>query len=265
MATEHWFRWHHSTVTDPKLRTIASRASARLSRNVTVGHVVAVWAAMMENASQASPRGELSNWSDEDVGVALDIPEDEVKAIFDSMQGKTLDGDELMAWKRRQPKAEDASAAARKRAQRERDKSHDDTARAIESRLVTASHDRGEERREEEKEQEQVPPASPSAAAPAVAPVEQGTGKAPRRQGTRLPDDWRPSQDLVAAVREERPDVDLRTETAKFRDHWHAKAGKDATKLDWDATYRNWIRNARRPNGFAQRSEPERHRQELRR
>jgi hypothetical protein len=220
---------------------------------------------MMENASQATPRGALMNWSDEDIGAALDLPEDEVRAIREAMQGKTLDGDTLMAWKRRQPKAEDTSAAERKRAQRERERAHEVTPGAGESRNVTRGHDRGEERREEEKDQEQVPPASPSAAAPAVASVDQGSGKAPRRQGTRLPDDWRPSQDLVAAVREERPDVDLRTETAKFRDHWHAKAGKDATKLDWDATYRNWIRNARRPNGFAQRAEPERHRQELRR
>jgi hypothetical protein len=264
MATEHWFRWHHGTFNDPKLRTVASRASARLSRNVTVGHVVAVWAAMMENASQASPRGELSNWSNEDVGIALDIPEEEVEAIFNSMQGKTLDAEELMAWKRRQPKAEDTTAADRKRAQRERDRLADVTAMTIESRNVTVGHDRGEERREEEKEQST--PTSSAAAPLALASAEApGTPKPAKRNGTRLPDDWRPTPELIAAARTERPDIDLRLETAKFRDHWHAKTGRDATKLDWDATYRNWIRNARSPNGFGQRNEPVRHREELRR
>lgn len=45
----------------------------------------------------------------------------------------------------------------------------------------------------------------------------------------------------------ERPDVNLQTEHRKFIDHWTAKTGRDATKLDWDATWRNWIRNAK-PN-----------------
>jgi hypothetical protein len=155
MATEHWYRWHHGTVTDPKWLTVASRAKASLARNVTVGHVVSVWCAMMENASQANPRGELLNWSDEDIGAALGMPEEEVAAIRAGMQGKTLDGYVLMAWKRRQPKAEDATAAERKRAQRDRDRVADVTASAIESRAVTVSHDRGEESRGEEKEQKQ--------------------------------------------------------------------------------------------------------------
>ncbi|RIJ76588.1 hypothetical protein D1871_10975 [Nakamurella silvestris] len=35
-----------------------------------------------------------------------------------------------------------------------------------------------------------------------------------------------------------------RAETDKFRDYWISKSGKDATKADWDATYRNWMRRA---------------------
>lgn len=31
------------------------------------------------------------------------------------------------------------------------------------------------------------------------------------------------------------------TEFEKFRNYWIAKSGKDATKTDWDATWRNWI------------------------
>lgn len=265
MATEHWYRWHHGTVTDPKWRTIASRASKALSRNVTIGHVVSIWAAMMENASQSPVRGELCNWSHEDIGAALDIPEDEVEQIFIAMQGKTIEGERLTSWNRRQPKAEDRTAADRKRAQRERDKSHDVTAHNIESRNVTGGHDRGEERRVEEKKQEQMPPTSSAPAALALVSDQAPGEKAPRRNGTRLPADWKPSSELIAAARAERPDIDLRVETAKFRDHWHAKAGRDAAKLDWDATYRNWIRNARGPTGFGGRSEPARNRQELRR
>lgn len=166
MAAEHWFRWHHGTVTDPKWVTVAKRASNKLSRNVTVGHVVSVWAAMMENASQSESRGWLSNWSDEDIGNALGMPEEEVEAIRHAMQGKTLDLDMVTAWKRRQPKAEDATAAARKRAQRERDKSHDDTAAAIESRNVTGGHDRDRGETEENLKARDSLRSSSSTAAP---------------------------------------------------------------------------------------------------
>jgi hypothetical protein len=30
----------------------------------------------------------------------------------------------------------------------------------------------------------------------------------------------------------------------KFRDYWRAKPGAGGRKLDWDATWRNWCRNA---------------------
>ncbi|WP_186083700.1 hypothetical protein [Burkholderia gladioli] len=33
-------------------------------------------------------------------------------------------------------------------------------------------------------------------------------------------------------------------EAEKFRDYWTGKSGKDATKTDWPATWRNWVRNA---------------------
>ena len=33
-------------------------------------------------------------------------------------------------------------------------------------------------------------------------------------------------------------------ETDKFINYWRAKSGKDATKLDWVATWRNWMLNA---------------------
>jgi hypothetical protein len=40
-------------------------------------------------------------------------------------------------------------------------------------------------------------------------------------------------------------DAMVREEADKFRDHWHAKAGQGATKLDWEATWRNWCRNSK--------------------
>jgi hypothetical protein len=121
MAAEHWFRWHHGCVTDPKFRVIASRCVTF----VTVGHVVAVWAAMMENASLASPRGQLSGWDDEDVAVCFGFDTAQVTAIREAMQGKVLHGNELSSWEKRQPKREDSSSE-RNKSWRERKRSEQD-------------------------------------------------------------------------------------------------------------------------------------------
>ncbi|WP_052372200.1 hypothetical protein [Nocardia otitidiscaviarum] len=79
-------------------------------------------------------------------------------------------------------------------------------------------------------------------------PVPKGTTETEPRQrdsrGHRLPDDWRPSEDVIAAMRAECPHVDLRAEHAKFADHWRSQPGAKGRKADWTATWRNWIRRA---------------------
>ena len=69
--------------------------------------------------------------------------------------------------------------------------------------------------------------------------------------GARLPGDWQPGPELIAWSKAECPQVDGRTETEKFRNHWHAKAGRDAAKLDWGLTWKNWILGARDRYGGA--------------
>lgn len=67
--------------------------------------------------------------------------------------------------------------------------------------------------------------------------------KGPRKRGTRLPDDWTPSDDLKRWTSEECPGLNGPATAAKFRDYWHGVAGAKGLKLDWDATWRNWCRN----------------------
>ena len=86
---------------------------------------------------------------------------------------------------------------------------------------------------------------------------EQGTGRtaeadaAHRPRATRLPHDWQPSPDLVAYARQ--GGLDPQRTAEDFRDFWHAKSGRDATKLDWPATWRRWCRTE------ADRRAPARH------
>ena len=68
------------------------------------------------------------------------------------------------------------------------------------------------------------------------------SSSSPRKRGTRLPPDFTVDPGMVAWAREHAPDVNGRTATAAFIDYWSGKTGKDATKLDWVATWRNWMR-----------------------
>lgn len=84
----------------------------------------------------------------------------------------------------------------------------------------------------------------PSPQSPDTIPSEAGASSGPRR-ASRLAADWEPGESgaafaLSLGMLPER----TATELAKFRDFWAAKAGKDGAKLDWQATWRNWLRSA---------------------
>ena len=71
-------------------------------------------------------------------------------------------------------------------------------------------------------------------------------------KGIRLPEDWKLPKAWGEWALGERPawsSEDVRQCSLRFADFWHAKAGKDAVKLDWQATWRNWVRNDKAPAG----------------
>jgi hypothetical protein len=60
----------------------------------------------------------------------------------------------------------------------------------------------------------------------------------------RLPEDWQPKENDIRIMKEHFPSIDLKLETHAFRDYWASVAGARGKKADWDATWRNWIRNS---------------------
>lgn len=63
-------------------------------------------------------------------------------------------------------------------------------------------------------------------------------------RGGRLPDGWAPKAEPELQATAQRAGVDLRAELAKFRDYWAAQPGAKGRKVDWQATWRNWVRRA---------------------
>ena len=66
----------------------------------------------------------------------------------------------------------------------------------------------------------------------------------PRKRASRLPDDFQVPNDWIEwSTALGGGSAFWSNEADKFKDYWTAKSGKDATKANWQATWRNWCRN----------------------
>lgn len=63
-------------------------------------------------------------------------------------------------------------------------------------------------------------------------------------RGTRLTPDWELEQEWGEwAMDQGMKGEDVVRESEKFKDFWLSKTGPNATKANWEATWRNWIRS----------------------
>lgn len=87
-------------------------------------------------------------------------------------------------------------------------------------------------REKKEKEKEQKSPPAPR----------RGESR-PRAKATRIPNGWYPDEADIAFAREYHPsDAEIGEQAARFRDYFAAAPGQKGLKVDWHATWRNWIR-----------------------
>jgi len=189
-----WFRWHHGSVTDPKFRLVAKRAQA------SVAEVVAVWAFVLETASQNPERGAFGEIDAEALDLALGMDDGATARILAAMHDRTLIADgRIPAWDKRQPKREDNTAAERQRLKRQREQelalAQAAAVTGDASRTVTQCHAASravtpEEKRGEEKDQE-LSKASLSH------PSDDGAGDGSGEKGKRKP---KPDPEPVCAV-----------------------------------------------------------------
>lgn len=78
-----------------------------------------------------------------------------------------------------------------------------------------------------------------------------------KKRATRLAPDWVPSGEQINfALKEGLDHAAANREADKFRDYWIGVGGQKGTKLDWDATWKNWVRRAadQRPRNAYARS-----------
>lgn len=250
-----WFRWWHGTVTDPKFMWVARHSGRPLSE------VIAVWAALLETASNGETRGNVSCFDSVSYDCLMGLDDGICDRIIAAMTDKgIIDGDgNLTGWERRQPKREDqTSAESRAKSSTERVREYRDrmkqragvTDETAVKRSETQETARGDKSREEVNPLPSVGGAGGAQAAEGdsgvASPAAPPPPAAPRSQrGTRLSADWRLPKAWGEWALTEHPTWDadhIRRVADTFRDFWQAKAGREAVKLDWEATWRNWVR-----------------------
>lgn len=79
------------------------------------------------------------------------------------------------------------------------------------------------------------------------APLAVATPVKAAKRGSRINESWYPSQAAIDKIKDEFSFVTndwLRSQHRQFIDYWIAQPGQRGTKLDWDATWRNWMRRS---------------------
>ena len=225
-----WFRFYHDALDDPKVQRLP-------------GETFKFWVNLLCLASQGAERGLIAK-SVEEIAFALRVSDDDGAAMMADLIRRglieeTTDGYGPHNRNGRQFKSD--NVADRVHEHRERKKSIDVTAHVTlqapgeETLHPSVSTDSQITDAEEEVQRERD-----GADAPATPPK-----PAPKPKATRLPDDFSVTGEMHTWAREAgAPDQLIAYETDKFRDYWASVAGQRGTKLDWPATWRNWIRRA---------------------
>ena len=93
-----------------------------------------------------------------------------------------------------------------------------------------------------------LPTQSDSNATHNTLPITQDTKhKKENKRGSRLSPDFLFTGEWLAFCKQERPDLEPVQTFEKFKDYWIAQAGQKGVKLDWFATWRNWVRSTNAP------------------
>lgn len=76
-----------------------------------------------------------------------------------------------------------------------------------------------------------------------VKPAKKGDAKDRAARGTRLPAEWvLPKLWGMYAIEQGLVEHEVRREADNFKDYWLQRSGPGALKLDWEATWRMWVR-----------------------
>lgn len=214
MAGMDWFRWHHGSVSDPKFQLVARKAGA------SIPDVIAVWAYILETASQSVERGDFGEVDCEALDCAFGFPSTETRTadILKAMEDRKLtSGTRIVSWEKRQPKREreDATNADRQAAFRAKQNQVTPDNASDDQKTPRGDKSRGDKNKE-------------------------GEGSSPN--GSRIPADWQLDAEDREYCRVTRPDLNPDAVALDFVQHWNNTPGAKGRKLNWRLTWQTWVR-----------------------
>jgi len=219
-----WFRHYAGMARDDKLVRIAIRTKQTIER------VVWVWSAILESAAEKDDAGHYEIDCAE-IAYFLRADEADIRAVVNALTDAAhVDTTTVVKWGDRQfisDRSAERQARYRERQKREL-RGHNDKQALGDGMVTSPSRQRDAPETETETETDTEVKEEPN-----------GSSK---KRGCRIPVDFVPDQEWAIANGMSQPQAI--SEAANFCDYWTAKAGAAATKLDWPATWRTWVRNS---------------------
>lgn len=249
-----WFRWYHSTVSDPKFAACARKAHQPKTA------VIATWAAVLEYASQHEDRGSLEGLDVDTLSACLDLDEEAVDTILAALTAKGLIADGRIAkWEKRQvtrEREDDSKERVRRYRERLEEKQTVTTGNAFVTPSnatpepaiatvtpVTPPREEEEEIREDQTREDKPPQEERAATTLADARARAlGGGRKVPKAGTPMPTDWFPGEtaySVLIGLGIPRPFAEGCI--PEFRLYWMERG--DA-RPGWDASFVNSVKRS---------------------
>lgn len=239
----------------PKTLDFASRLN--ISRPTAIGHLELLWAF----TGKMAPQGNLGKWPDGAIARACDWMGDPKAFLEALLEARLLDADDAhrllvhdwhvhaAGWVRAKLKnAHLRFLTGVSTSEAAEDLTRDPT-------RVATIQGKGREGKSQSERGAAPEPGTGGVAGPegeGLFPPSPPPTRAHAFRGTRLPEDFLLTTERRAVAQAE--GVEPTRTFAKFCDYWRGVSGTKGTKLDWDATWRNWCRsegerNPRKPGG----------------
>jgi len=228
-----WIESHQSLRDHPKTRKLSRILGASLP--ATIGHLQCLWWWAIDYAED----GNLSRFDAFDIAIGGEWDQD-AEAFVDALVTVgfleyTSDGLTVHDWDDYAGKLIErrkANAERMRKARAERDAGTSEPRAAHVQRTTDARAERPN-RTNQTKPTEPTKPTAPKRASP----------PASAKRPTRIPSDFTVTDEMRGWADDEgMPEAYVRSETAKFVDHYQAAPNSKGVKVDWAATWRNWLR-----------------------
>lgn len=244
-----WFRHYAGLCRDEKLVSVAIKAKQPIER------VVWVWCAILESAAEVDDGGQYV-FDAAEAAYFLRADEADILAISEALavSGRLASG-VVVKWGNRQFKSDrSAERVAHYRERKRADDTRSDVTEpsrndgvTLQKRHCNAPETETETELETDTDKKDTSLRSVERVTAPPTPKASTKGR-----GSRIDPNWTPSDaDRQAARSEGMPEAEIDRTAAKFRDFWSAKAGAAGVKLDWPATWRNWVRSDCERRGWA--------------